>query len=134
MRKVWVRLHSHLLARPLRRWDVSVRRYVEVAASLGALQEEGLVRHIGLTNFALEQTREIVEAGVAVASTQVQLSLLDRRAEESGLCAYCAEQGIGVLAYGSVAGGLLSDRYLGAPPPADEEGQQPPEEEEARLF
>ena len=48
---------------------------------------------------------------------QVQLSLLDRRPEASGLSAYCAEKRIAVLAYGVLAGGLLSDRYLHAPPP-----------------
>ncbi|CAE8636757.1 unnamed protein product [Polarella glacialis] len=97
-------------------WDLSVRRYVQVALQLAELKQEGLIREIGLTNFALQQTRELREAGVPVASTQVQLSLIDRRAEASGLCSYCAQEGIAVLAYGLLAGGLLSDKYLGAAP------------------
>ena len=99
-------------------WDLSVQRYVEVAQALSQLKREGLVREIGLTNFALSPTREICDAGVPVAATQVQLSLLDRRAETSGLSAYCEQRGISILPYGVLAGGLLSDRYLGAPPPS----------------
>lgn len=75
-----------------------------MAGHLAALRGEGIVREIGLTNFALAETRELVESGVPVSCTQVQLSLLDRRAEVSGLSAYCAEQGIAILAYGALAG------------------------------
>ena len=97
-----------------------VRRYVEVAQHLATLRGQGLVRELGLTNFALEPTREIVEAGVPIATTQVQLSLLDRRVETSGLGAYCVASGIQILPYGALAGGLLSDRWLGQPqPPLD---------------
>ena len=56
--------------------------------------------------------------------TQVQLSLLDRRAVASDLTSFCADHCIAVLPYGSVAGGLLSDRYLGAPPPVDYKQQE----------
>lgn len=42
----------------------------------------------GLTNFDLSRTKELVEAGVPVAATQVQLSPLDRRAIKSGLVQY----------------------------------------------
>jgi aryl-alcohol dehydrogenase-like predicted oxidoreductase len=104
-------------------WDLSIPRYVEVALSLAALKGEGLVREIGLTNFALAQTKEFVDAGVPVAATQVQLSLLDRRAESSGLLAYCASNTIQVLPYGVLAGGLLSDRYLGAARPSSDPSQ-----------
>lgn len=101
-------------------WDLSVRRYVDVALQLTVLRSEGLIREIGLTNFALAETREMVLAGVPIVSNQVQLSLLDRRVETSGLSAYCAEQGISILPYGALAGGLLSDRYLGKQrPPVD---------------
>jgi aryl-alcohol dehydrogenase-like predicted oxidoreductase len=41
---------------------------------------------------------------------------MDRRPEE-GLTAYCAENDIGILCYGTVAGGFLSDKYLGAAEP-----------------
>lgn len=45
---------------------------------------------------------------------QVQYSLLDRR-PENFMIPYCREQGIQLLPYGTVAGGFLSERYLGLP-------------------
>ena len=92
-------------------WDLSVRRYVEVAQHLATLRGQGLVRELGLTNFALEPTREIVEAGVPIATTQVQLSLLDRRVETSGLRAYCVATGIQILPYGALWRGGSSPTF-----------------------
>ena len=45
---------------------------------------------------------------------QVQYSLLDRR-PENGMSDFCLQQGIGILPYGVLAGGFLSDKYLGMP-------------------
>lgn len=45
---------------------------------------------------------------------QVQYSLLDRR-PENGMIEYCAANDIKLLPYGTVAGGFLSDRFLGLP-------------------
>ena len=42
------------------RWDNGVRRYVEVALALAELRAQGLVREIGLTNFALAQVVDVV--------------------------------------------------------------------------
>lgn len=100
--------------------DYGVQRYVAVAQMLAELKEEGLIKNIGLTNFDLPRLRQIVEAGVPVVSQQVQLSALDSRPLQSGMAAYCAEQRIALLAFGTVGAGLLSERYLGAPPPAAE--------------
>ena len=46
--------------------------------------------------------------------SQVQFSLLDRR-PLNGMVQYCQKKGIKLLTYGSVAGGLLSDRYVEEP-------------------
>jgi aryl-alcohol dehydrogenase-like predicted oxidoreductase len=51
-----------------------------------------------------------------VLTHQVQYSLLDSR-PEAGLVDYCLSHGISLLCYGTVAGGFLSDRWLGAPEP-----------------
>ncbi len=45
---------------------------------------------------------------------QVQYSLLDRR-PENGMSDFCLQHGIGILPYGVLAGGFLSDKYLGLP-------------------
>lgn len=50
----------------------------------------------------------------AVHAAQVQFSLLDRR-PLNGMVQYCAPKGIKLLTYGSLAGGLLSDRYVEEP-------------------
>mmetsp|Transcript_1241 Transcript_1241/g.3252 ORF Transcript_1241/g.3252 Transcript_1241/m.3252 type:complete len:385 (+) Transcript_1241:44-1198(+) len=95
--------------------DYSVRRYVEVAKMLNELREEGLIDNIGLTNFDLPRLREFVDAGIPVVSNQ--LSALDSRALQSGMAHYCAKNGVKLLAFGTVGAGLLSEKYLGAPPP-----------------
>jgi aryl-alcohol dehydrogenase-like predicted oxidoreductase len=60
---------------------------------------------------------DILEAGVPVVSNQVQYSVLDRRPER-GMVDLCERHGISLLCYGTVAGGFLSDRYVGVPEPA----------------
>ena len=97
-------------------WDYDVPRYVETAVWLQELADAGKIRYIGATNFDVPRLREIVEAGVSVATHQVQYSLLDHRAE-NGMVAFCRERGIHLLCYGTLAGGFLSARWLGAPEP-----------------
>ena len=97
-------------------WDYDVPGYVEAARHLDDLRQAGKVRHLGLTNFDLPRLTEIVEAGVRVVAHQVQYSVLDRR-PAGAMAAYCRQQGIALLCYGTVAGGFLSDRYLDAAEP-----------------
>ena len=97
-------------------WDYGVRGYVEAAVWLDELRRAGKIHHVGLTNFDRQRLSEIIAAGAAITSHQVQYSALDRR-PAAGLAAYCADKGIGLLSYGAVAGGFLSDRYLGGPDP-----------------
>lgn len=47
--------------------------------------------------------------------SQVQYSLLDRR-PENGMADFCAQHNIKLLPYGVLAGGFLSDKYLGVSP------------------
>ena len=97
-------------------WDYQFPRYVETAAHLADLQQQGKIRHIGVTNFDGAHLKEILDAGVPVVSNQVQYSVLDQRVEKcsNGLM---EKHGIKYLCYGVVAGGFLSDRYLNAPDP-----------------
>jgi len=96
-------------------WDYAVPRYVEVALELERLRRKGKIGRIGLTNFGTPQLEELLAAGVPVFSHQVQYSLLDDRPGH-GMVALCRERGIALLCYGTVAGGFLSERWLGAPP------------------
>jgi aryl-alcohol dehydrogenase-like predicted oxidoreductase len=97
-------------------WDFDIPRYVEAAWHLETLRKAGKVRHIAVTNFDVPHMEDILEAGVPVVSNQVQYSVLDRRPER-GMVDLCKRHGISLLCYGTVAGGFLSDRYLGVPEP-----------------
>ena len=96
-------------------WDYRVPGAVEAALALAALQREGLIRLVGGTNFDTPQTAAIRDAGVPLASMQVQYSLLDRRPERS-----LVALGVPLLCYGTLAGGFFSERWLGAPRPGAE--------------
>jgi aryl-alcohol dehydrogenase-like predicted oxidoreductase len=80
------------------------------------LKSAGKIRHIGVTNFDIERLSEMVDAGLKPASIQVQYSMIDTRAEDE-MAQYCVENGIGILCYGTVAGGFFSERFLGANEP-----------------
>lgn len=97
-------------------WDYRVRRYVEIALELERLRRLGKIAHIGVTNFDTPRLREIVAAGVPVSFHQVQYSLLDNR-PDAEMIHYCRSRQIALLCYGTVAGGFLSERWLGQPEP-----------------
>jgi aryl-alcohol dehydrogenase-like predicted oxidoreductase len=89
-------------------WDLTQPKWVRTAEWLGELRQEGIIRHLGVTNFDRAALATLLDAGIPLVSSQVQLSLLDRRPLR-GLTELCRERGVTVLAYGALAGGLLSD-------------------------
>jgi aryl-alcohol dehydrogenase-like predicted oxidoreductase len=97
-------------------WDYGDRRYLDALRHLADLREEGLIRHLGLTNFDTERLAIIAGHGIPIVSNQVQYSLVDRR-PDARMAAWCQEHGIGLLTYGTVLGGLLSEKYLGRAEP-----------------
>ena len=99
-------------------WDYSVDRYVETGLNLEQLRKEGAIRHLGVTNFDTRHLRALLDAGVGVVSHQVQYSLLDRR-PRGAMAALCSARNVRFLCYGSVLGGFLSERWLGAPEPTE---------------
>jgi aryl-alcohol dehydrogenase-like predicted oxidoreductase len=99
-------------------WNLAQPGYVEALDILSDLRREGKIAHLGLTNFNTAVTREILDAGIPLISTQVQYSLLDSRPDQ-GLIALCQERGVQLLCYGTLAGGLLSDAWLGQAEPTE---------------
>jgi aryl-alcohol dehydrogenase-like predicted oxidoreductase len=97
-------------------WNYQVPRAVEVALMLAELQQEGLIAHLAGTNFDTPTTAALLDAGYGLVSMQVQYSLLDRRPEH-GLVALAEARGFRLLCYGALAGGFLSERWLGAADP-----------------
>ena len=97
-------------------WDYAVPGAAECAQHLAGLQAQGKIDRIGVTNFDHRHLAAITASGVDVVSAQVQYSLLDRRPED-GFLDWAGANDVAVLAYGSLAGGFLTDRWLGRPDP-----------------
>jgi aryl-alcohol dehydrogenase-like predicted oxidoreductase len=77
-------------------------------SALADLKEQGLVRHIGVSNFDVEQLRRI--QGIAPVETlQPPYSLVEREAEDE-LLPFAEQEGIGVIVYSPMGSGLLSGR------------------------
>jgi len=96
-------------------WDYKDANYLDALEHLATLQHEGKIRHLALTNFDTERLGLIADR-IPVVSNQVQYSLIDRR-PEIRMASFCREHAISLLAYGTLLGGLLSERYLGSPEP-----------------
>ncbi|MDX2191820.1 MAG: aldo/keto reductase [Gemmatimonadales bacterium] len=97
-------------------WTFADPHWLDALFHLDALRREGLVRALGVTNFDTAHLRIAVASGIPLVTNQVSCSVLDRRAA-GRLAAYASAHGVGLLAYGTLAGGFLSDRWLGAPEP-----------------
>ncbi len=97
-------------------WSYEIPGYVEAANYLADFQKAGKIRLVSGTNFNTEVVKEIVLSGTPLRTLQVQYSILDPRPANM-LESLCIEKGIDLLCYGTVAGGFLSDRWLGAPEP-----------------
>ena len=99
-------------------WDPEgVPGYVETGLELARLRQAGKIARVGVTNFNSRQLAALLAAGVDVVASQTQYSLLDAR-PEAGLLDLCRGRGIDQLCYGSLAGGFLSDHWLGRAEPS----------------
>ena len=88
---------------------------------LQELKEEGLIANLGLTNFDTAHLNIVVNSGIEVVSNQVCYSLLDQRASHA-MTTLCLKHDIKLLAYGTVAGGFLTGRWLEQAEPDLDEG------------
>jgi aryl-alcohol dehydrogenase-like predicted oxidoreductase len=101
-------------------WDYRDSRYLDALKHLADLRQDGRIRHLALTNFDTERLGIIADASIPIASNQVQYSLVDRR-PAAKMGAFCSEHGIALLTYGTLLGGLLSEKYLGRAEPGHAE-------------
>ena len=97
-------------------WSYADPSWIGGLLHLQTLKAEGLIAHIGLTNVDAAHLNVVLASGIEVISNQVSFSLLDRRAA-GALSAVCLRRGARLLAYGTLAGGWLSNRWLGQPEP-----------------
>ena len=101
-------------------WEYRDLRYLDALEQLAALRAAGKIRHVGLTNFDTERLKIMLQRGLPIVSNQVQYSLVDRRPEVA-MAPFCQEHGVVLFTYGTLLGGLLSERYLGRPEPGPRE-------------
>ena len=99
-------------------WQYRHPGYLDAMLELDRLRRAGRIGHVGVTNFDTDHLRLLVQHGIAVVSNQVSFSLLDRR-PSGRMTELCRASGMKLLAYGVLAGGFLSDRWVGRPEPTE---------------
>lgn len=98
-------------------WNYADPSWLDALSFLMELRESGRIRHVGLTNVDTAHLRMVVRSGFPIASNQVSCSVIDRRAGYR-MAEFCRANGIALLAFGTLAGGLLSERWLDAADPS----------------
>lgn len=101
-------------------WDYDDTSYLDALHHLFKLQDAGKIRHVGLTNFDTERIEIMVENGFKLVSNQVQYSIIDSRPEVR-MTPFCQKHDIKLLAYGTLLGGFLSEKYHEKPEPTGSE-------------
>ena len=84
----------------------------ETLNAMERLVKEGKVRYIGVSNFNVGQLRKVQEClrNTEVVSNEIEYNLLSRKAE-TDVIPYCNKEGITVIAYSPLAGGIITGAY-----------------------
>ncbi|KAH9903931.1 NADP-dependent oxidoreductase domain-containing protein [Xylariomycetidae sp. FL2044] len=98
-------------------WDYSDDTYWHNMVHLRNLQAQGMILHIGLTNTDAAHLELLLDSGFTIATNQVSCSVIDRRVGRGRLSSVCAQHNVGILAYGTLLGGYLTEKWLGKPEP-----------------
>lgn len=99
-------------------WGFQHPAWLDALHELKALRDEGLIAELGVTNFDAAHLALAHADGIPLLTNQVSFSLIDRRAA-GDLSALCERTGMKLLAYGTLCGGFLSERWMGQPEPAE---------------
>jgi aryl-alcohol dehydrogenase-like predicted oxidoreductase len=89
-------------------WPIPEEDIEEGWSAFAELKQQGLVRHIGVSNFDVEQLERIRQIA-PVETLQPQYSLIERDAEQHVL-PFANREGIGVIVYSPMSSGLLTGR------------------------
>jgi aryl-alcohol dehydrogenase-like predicted oxidoreductase len=87
-------------------WPIPDEQIEEGWAALVELRDEGLTRHIGVSNFSVEQLRRSQEIA-PVETLQPPYSLIAREAEDE-ILPFAEREGIGVIVYSPMGSGMLT--------------------------
>ena len=80
----------------------------ETIDAVSTLKKEGKILHAGVSNFSKEQIEE-AQNYCEIEAFQPQYSLADRKDEK--LIRWAYEQGLGIMTYGTLGGGILTGNY-----------------------
>ncbi|MBB94845.1 MAG: aldo/keto reductase [Rhodobacteraceae bacterium] len=97
-------------------WDMAQGNAVDQLDVLRRCQEKGKIANLGVTNWEYTNIARFTDAGFDIASAQVQYSVLDHR-PENGLADWAADHDMQILCYGTLAGGFLTEKWLGEADP-----------------
>ena len=100
------RLNTDYVDLMLIHWPDLKTPHEETIGALEAMKTAGKIRHYGVSNYDVPMMQACQQVG-SLAANQVGYNLFDRRVEGAVL-PYCREAGIGFMAYGSLAFGLLT--------------------------
>lgn len=89
-------------------WPIPDQDIEEGFAAFAELKEQGLVRHIGVSNFDVQQMRRVQQIA-PVETLQPQYSLIERDVEQE-ILPFAEWEGIGVIVYSPMGSGLLTGR------------------------
>ena len=98
---------------------IKLPQVVDVFRQFEALQKEGLIRSIGLSNFGVQQMKEVSATGIRVDSNQLPYNIVSR-AIETEIAPYCVAHQIAVTGSVGLQQGLLTGKYArpeDVPPP-----------------
>lgn len=88
----------------------------ETLQALVDIVRAGKALYIGISNWPLEPlrfaTKYLKDRDVPLLIYQGRLNMLNREPIEQGILDFCAQEGVGFIAFSPLAQGLLTDRYL----------------------
>jgi len=97
-------------------WDMQLGNAVDALGILKDLKNKGKIRNLGATNWDIADMDPFVRDGFDIVSAQVQYSILDRR-PAGNLTKWAEKNSVQFLCYGTLAGGFLTEKWLGKPDP-----------------
>ena len=90
-------------------WPDGKTPHEETMETLLEIQKQGKIRHIGVSNYSVEQMQPCLKIGPLV-SLQPEYSLLQRSIEKETV-PFCLIHDIGIIAYSPLASGVLTGKY-----------------------
>ena len=101
-------------------WNYADPEWIDSLFWLQELKDEGLIKHLGVTNFDAYHLQVAAASGIRLITNQISYSLIDQRAR-GVMSEICEKYRIKILAFGTLAGGFIGERWLGQSEPKQKE-------------